>query len=297
MSVALQGVSGHHLQALSLPPGTRAHFKNPGSSGASGGSGAALNLLNVGPPLPGSNSLGGGSIGGGGDGFFHSVETEFNVGKPNSFLENFQSKPEEIHPFGGGIGGNDHHFDFGTPQDFDILKHEDGIVPHQNAFHGHHEVQYGAPHGDGNHQQISTGFSDFAIGDFGPIKHDSVINQHFDGPHLSFGGGLSSYGPPPHHGGGGGFHGGSSFNQGSGFRPIRPGHGGFKPISHGSVPYGVPHETYGPPPRPYGPPPLKPSVHHAVVIPLRPSYRPPSKGKGGKGGGGYFKKFMGMLGY
>ncbi|KAF2353933.1 hypothetical protein FHG87_015314, partial [Trinorchestia longiramus] len=156
-----------------------------------------------------------------------------------------------------------------------------GAVPHQDVIHGVSDVQYGAPPSHGH--QLSTGFSDFALGDFGPVKHDSVLYGGHDHKLNNFG--SIGHGAPIH----------SDISFGS-----------IKSISHGSVPYvsyGPPPKAYGPPPKAYGPPPVaygpppKPVYSSAVVIPLRPAYRP-SKGKGGGGGGGkgYWKKFMGMFG-
>ena len=193
--------------------------------------------------------------------------------------------------------------DFKFPTfDDDSFKHEDtaiphvqgdGIVPHGGHVEvGHNEVQYGVSSHNSAPHEFSTGFSDFGIGGFGPVKHDSVISDGHDSGHH---GGEVSYSVPHfggggldgsvHHGGGGG---GGFGHVSSSFKPV---------ISHGSIPYGAPPSpSYGPPPKPvYGPPP-KPIVNHAVVIPIHEGYGRPHRGRG-KGGKGYFKKFMGMFGY
>lgn len=372
----MQHVSGEHLQDLNLPPGTRKHFNNPGSSNENTGA-AAPNLLNVGPPIGDLNLLSGnkgansaslgfgntgfgnknpsgsgfgqlkpsisgfadsgfGSILSGDNGFsgIHSVESGFGnihsedlgFGGINSGDAGFGS----IHSVDSGFGsinagdssfssinsgdsgfGNIHSGDtgfsnihsgdsgFGPPvspdihldanlgfgshggaSGFSINQHE-GIIPHHDIFEGQNEVQYGTPSINGGGKPFSTGFSDFAMGGFGPVKDDTLL-----------------YGKPSH-GGGYGSSGASSFGhhetsshtgQSYGNRPV------FKPIhgpaisghSQGSIPYG-PAPAYGPPSKPY--------AGHALFIPLRQQYNRPSKGKGGKGNKGYFKKFMGMFGY
>ncbi|XP_018018749.1 postacrosomal sheath WW domain-binding protein-like [Hyalella azteca] len=322
-----------HLQPLDLPPGTREHFQNPG--GAVAGQPANTQLLNVGPPLPSLNDLGGD---------FNSFGSDFNFGKPGLGSDLDFGKPHGGFESGidfdstglkGGFGSDfdfgkiqggfessldfgkphgvqidvgkpaDVHLDFGGGIDFgktgDGFKHDAGVVPHQEILHGGFDVQYGAPHSKGH--KLSTGYSDFALGDFGPVKHDSVIGYDVPSkPKLhNFGSVHSSHGSAH-----------SSVSIGSS--------GGFKPISHGSIPYGSnfnsygppavsygaplkvhgpppkpyrpAHQSYGPPPASYGPPPT-PYLTSAVVIPLRPSHRPSGKGKGG---GGYWKKFTGMFG-
>ena len=271
----LQHVSGDHLQDLNLPPGTRGHFTDPGSDGPGASRppvGAAINLLQDFGII-------------GGDNDFKSGDSFNSVGdfKPGVNFDDFDLKPLEETKFG---------FD-DSPFNADFIKHEVGVVPHEG---GHqNDIQYGIPHGGGKKPEFSTGYSDFAIGDFGPVKDTSLIK---DSPHddiistsVSFGKPHTvghEYGAAPveHE-----YHGPVHDTS---FRPIAPGPAFGKPV-HGAIPYGPPKPIRRPPIHPYGFPP-KPIMNHAVVIPIEP-HRRPHRGRGKGGKGGYFKKFMGMLGY
>lgn len=271
---------------MNLPPGTRKHFNNPGDSTENSGA-AAPNLLNVGPPIGDFNSIGD-DFGGGGDqiesifgnhqttnfGEIHNFETNLNFALPggDSFHHDVSSAGDNFHQ-------EVHDSSFGN-------QHNEGLVPHHNTFDDHNEVQYGVPShhggGGGGNQHISTGYSDFAIGGFGPVKDDTILNSHHGG------GGYKSH-PNHHHQGYSSGYGHSSHSRPS-FKPI---HGPAVSGGHsiGSIPYGAP-PAYGAPPS-YGHS-TKSYASRPVVIPIRQSYNRPHKGNSK---GGYFKKFMGMFGY
>jgi len=251
---------GGYQQPLDLPSGTHQHFSRPGGSGET--LGANPSLLGVGPPLGGFNSIDGG-----------------DHGSPHTSHHEKQ--------FGNADLGNS----------VDFKHHHEGLIPHE-SFGVHHEKQYGSS---------PSGFSDISFGDFGPVKDDDLLNsgkQHVKesftidhsetaSPHssVSFGSVHESsiYEEPHSHAdvSFGNHH--ETIHYGSSHDHDLGGHAlGSIPYSHSSSP------SYGPPTKFYGPP-LKPYAGTPYVIPLR-NNRYHGKGKRGKKGGGYLKKFMGMLG-
>ena len=277
------------MQPLDVPQITLQHFDNPGSNNQ-GSSGAAPNLLNVGPPL--------------GNDFNSITSDDKHIGNGIGGSHHLNSFGDDKHGdnFGDHRGFKasefgDHSFKPSHPKSFD--KHHDGIVPH----HTPADVQYGVPIRSIEGIK-STGFSHIAFEHFGPVKGDDLFpntNNHLsnDIKH-EIGQHEYSFSSDPHHMSGGDIHHIPDIEHihTDAIHSIEP----MKSQSLGSVPYGPP-PAYGPPPSlghhpMYGHNHKKPTYHNNLIVGDLVTYgnRPHHGKHKQKHKGGYFKNFMKMFG-